>query len=117
MKKHFGCVALILFMGYAHAETLEQFFADNPEIQTNTEMRMAIKSQVSNYAFEEANHEGGKNLIERKKQLLNESGGDYARIAIKAYKEYCSGARKVYVTQRVDQEVCQQFLNYKKKNN
>lgn len=116
MKKHLSCVAMILLMGYAHAESLEQFFADNPEIQANTEMRMAIKSQVSNYAFEEANDEGGKNLTERKKQLLNESGGDYARIAIKTYKEYCSGARKVYVTQRVGQEVCQQFLNYKKNN-
>lgn len=100
----------------AIAGSLNEFLEKNPEIKNNTEARMIVKDQVYWLALDEASHEGRENLGSRRDQLIRENGSEYARIAVKNFKLYCSGKASSYLSTKPDKETCVFFNSYQGKD-
>lgn len=67
-------------------------------------------------AFNEATNEGksGTELFNRKSELLEKNGGEYAVSAIKKFKRFCKGDDMALdITDKPDSDTCKIFLSIK----
>lgn len=81
---------LLITTTLSHAETLEEFFNKNKEINGDIEIRLAIKEKASQLALSEAYDEGASDLSGRSGRLMRDDGGSYARYAVKTLIDACN---------------------------
>lgn len=107
-------LSIAMFSSIACAETLDEFFLKYPDLQANTEARTAIKSAASSMATSEAIDEGNKQPGSRGAQLMRESGGEYARLAVRQLAIECNNDSYSFRTKDMSKETCGLLTTYSK---
>ena len=81
---------LLITTTLSYAETLDDFFNKNKDLNNDIEIRLAIKETASQLALSEAYDEGANDLSARSGRLMREDGGSYARYAVKTLVDACN---------------------------
>lgn len=80
---------LLITTTLSYAETLDDFFNKNKDLNNDIEIRLAIKEKASQLALSEAYDEGAMTSLPSGR-LMREDGGSYARYAVKTLVDACN---------------------------
>lgn len=113
MKTYHFLTALLLAGGAScgvSAESMDDFFAKNPSLNSNAEVRLAIKQRASILQFQESSSTGRYDANDAQK-LMSEYGYQYASLALRQLATDCRNGNADYNGTPLARSSCSLLIN------